>query len=177
MCLFFNKINQLAKHNSALGLLLGNELEEGSAGFCFVFCFVLFHLQTVLCILMFVVFVTDFCFILTVPTSLPLPSQRIPAITKSSYLPIIKTKTKHTWRNHLSSPSSAVLLSLPRRGGAAGIWSEGGAVCNGSQTQWLPSLNLPSTRHPLSPSQYCLLWTLEYGVHSAFSKCTAGTHQ
>lgn len=42
---------------------MGNELEEGSAGFCFVFCFVLFHLQTVLCILMFVVLVTDFCFL------------------------------------------------------------------------------------------------------------------
>lgn len=63
MCLFFNKINLLAKHTSPLGLLLGNELEEGSAGFCFVFCFVLFHLQTVLGILMFVVFVTDFCFL------------------------------------------------------------------------------------------------------------------
>ena len=48
----------MAKHNSALGLFVGN---EGSAGFCFVSCFVLFHLQTVLCILMFVVLVTDFC--------------------------------------------------------------------------------------------------------------------
>ena len=50
----------MAKHNSALGLFVGN---EGSAGFCFVSCFVLFHLQTVLCILMFVVLVTDFCFL------------------------------------------------------------------------------------------------------------------
>lgn len=55
MYLFFKKISLLAKNNSALGLLVGNELGEGSAGFCFVFCFVLFHLQTVLCILMFVV--------------------------------------------------------------------------------------------------------------------------
>lgn len=50
----------MAKHSSALGLFVGN---EGSAGFCFVSCFVLFHLQTVLCILTFVVLVTDFCFL------------------------------------------------------------------------------------------------------------------
>lgn len=76
---------------------MGNELEESSAGFCFVFCFVLFHWQTVLCILMYVVHVTDFCFlfvsfsflylfyfphtVLSLPVSIAPPPPPMPQLT------------------------------------------------------------------------------------------------
>ena len=47
-----------------------------------------------------------------------------------------------------------------------------GALCAMAPRQ-PPCLDLQSTRHPLSPSQYYLLWTLEKGVHFSLSKCTA----
>lgn len=105
--LFKNKINQLAKHNWALGLLVGNELEEGSAGFCFVlfsFCFVSFancSLHTYVCgpcnwLLLFV------CF-LFFPLSVLLPPYCVIATsfycsTPSPYASVDSTDTSHRLR-------------------------------------------------------------------------------